>query len=112
MHELTIRVADSQFESFINHLRTLPYVELPSFWEKTSKNGQVLENGAGSEPPVSTNRHFSFTDLGVMDETPFDPEDIRKNHRIEWERFDEVIEMFKDVPLENYIEPHTILHTQ
>ena len=37
-------------------------------------------------------------------------DDIKKNYSINWENFHEVIELFKDIPLENHIEQHTELH--
>ena len=49
--------------------------------------------------------------MGEMDNAPFDITDIKKNYSIKWENFNEVVALFKDIPLENHIEQHTELYT-
>ena len=107
MRELTVRVSDNQFDILVNFLRTLPYVQLPSSWEKKENK----EQESLFDKPVLAKMPFDIASLGEMDNTPFDIEDIKKNSTIKWDNFHEVIALFKDVPLENHIEQHTELYT-
>jgi hypothetical protein len=110
MRELTVQVSDNQFDLLVNFLRTLPYVQLPASFRKTENNGKLLENPEPTPPVVGLD--FDISTLGKMSNEPFDIEDIKKNYSIKWENFHEVIALFKDIPLENHIEEHTILHIQ
>ncbi len=67
-----------------------------------------LKTGKPNKFPIKK-QSADVTSLGEMDNTPFDISDIKQNHSIQWENFHEAIEIFKDIPLENYIEPHTQL---
>lgn len=100
MRELTVKVSDNQFDTLVNYLRTLSYVQLPS----------VLKKNGTDEPIVDDEQPFDIASLGEMDNTPFDIEYTKKHHHIQWEHFQEVIDMFKDIPLENHIEQHTEIH--
>lgn len=107
MRELTVKVSDNQFDMLVNFLRTLPYVQLPSsLKKKENKEQEPL-----FDKLVSTKIPFDLSALGEMDNTPFDIEDIKKNYSIKWENFNEVVALFKDIPLENHIEQHTELYT-
>ena len=111
MRELTVKVSDNQFDMLVNFLRTLPYVQLPSSLKKKDNKEQVLEKKPLSDNHISKKILFDITSLGEMDNMPFDIDDIKKNYSIKWENFHEVIELFKDIPLENHIEQHTELYT-
>ncbi len=102
MRELTVKVSDNQFDTLVNYLRTLSYVQLPS----------VLKKNGTDEPIVDDEQPFDIASLGEMDNTPFDIEYITKNHSIQWQHLDELKELFKDIPLENYVEEHTIIHSE
>jgi hypothetical protein len=107
MRELTVQVSDNQFDVLVNFLKTLPYVKLPKDlkYESETTNQIVADSAA-----VYHRTPMNFEDLGVMDNAPWDNEHIKKHHSIKWENFHEIIEMFKDIPLENYLEEHTISH--
>ena len=107
MRELTVRVSDNQFDMLVNFLRTLPYVQLPSSLRKKDNT----EQEPLFDKSFITKKNFDLSSLGEIDDTPFDMEDIKINHSIKWENFHEVIVLFKDVPLENYIEQHTEVQT-
>lgn len=111
MRELTVKVSDNQFDMLVNFLRTLPYVQLPSSLKKKDNKEQILEEKPLPNNLISSKTPFDITSLGEMDNTPFDIDDIKKNYSIKWENFHEVIELFKDIPLENHIEQHTELYT-
>lgn len=107
MRELTVKVSDNQFDMLVNFLRTLPYVQLPASLKKMENKEQesLLNKLASTKTP------FDLSALGEMDNTPFDIEDIKNNYSIKWENFNEVVALFKDIPLENYIEQHTEQYT-
>jgi hypothetical protein len=104
MRELTVQVSDNQFDVLVNFLKTLPYVKLPKDlkYESETTNQMVADSA-----PVYQRNPMSSEDFGVMDNTPWDKEYIKK-HTIDWSRFQEVVEMFKDVPLEKYLEEETV----
>ncbi len=110
MRELTVKVSDNQFDLLVNFLRTLPYVQLPASLKKKDKE-QVDEKEPLTDNLNSKKTPFDLSALGEMDNTPFNIDDIKNNYSIKWENFHEIIELFKDVPLENYIEQHTELYT-
>lgn len=105
MRELTVKVADNQFDLLVSFLKTLPYVKLP----KDLINSPVTDSTTVAEnAPLYQNKPpLSIEELGVMDNEPWDNEYIKKHHTIDWSRFHEVVEMFKDIPLENYLEEET-----
>lgn len=111
MRELTVRVSDSQFDILVNFLRTLPYVQLPSSLKKKENPEQIIEKDLFADNLISKKTPSTLIALGEIDNTPFDIDDIKINHSIKWDKFQEVIELFKNVPLENCIEQHTELHT-
>ena len=111
MRELTVKVSDNQFELLVNFLRTLPYVQLPSSLKKKDSKEKISDEKLLSDNSNLKESLFDLSSLGTIDDTPFDMEDIKKNYSINWENFHEVIELFKDIPLENHIEQHTELHT-
>ena len=104
MRELTVKVSDNQFDMLVNFLRTLPYVQLPSSLKKKEQEPLF-------DKLVSTKIPFDLSEMGEMDNAPFDITDIKKNYSIKWENFNEVVALFKDIPLENHIEQHTELYT-
>ena len=110
MRELTVKVSDSQFEMLVNFLRALPYVQLPPSLKKKDSKEQIREEKSLSDNSNLKEPLFDLSSLGEIDNTPFDMDDIKKNYSINWENFHEVIELFKDIPLENHIEQHTELH--
>ena len=89
----------------------MPYVQLPSSLKKKDTTEVVLEKEPLPNKRNSKKMPFNITSLGEMDNKPFDINDIKKNYSIKWENFHEVIELFKDIPLENHIEKHTELYT-
>ncbi len=108
MRELIVKVSESQFDLLVSFLKTLPYVQLPTLTKRIDINDSNIGN-AMSVPP-SDNYNYDISELGEMDNTPFDIKDVEKNNTIKWENFQDVIELFKDIPLENHIESHTELH--
>jgi hypothetical protein len=110
MRELTVKVSDSQFETLVNFLRTLPYVQVPSVFKKSPTTEPFIENEQTANIINSDKSQFDIALLGEMDMTPFDIDDIKKNHSIKWEQFHEIVAIFKDIPLEKCIEQHTELH--
>ena len=111
MRELTVKVSDNQFDTLVNYLRTLPYVQVPSIL-KNSTNESTMNDQTQVETSKSEEPPFDIAFLGEMDNTPFDIEYITKNHSIQWQHLDELKELFKDIPLENYVEEHTIIHSE
>lgn len=110
MRELTVKVSDNQFDTLVNYLRTLPYVQVPSIL-KNSTNEPTMNDRTQAKTAKLDEPPFDIASLGEMDNTPFDIEYTKKHHHIHWEHFQEVIDMFKDVPLENHIEQHTKIDT-
>ncbi len=110
MRELTVKVSDSQFDTLVSFLGTLPYVQLPPSLKKKNDKAQIIEKASSPGKLNSKKKPFDFASLGSIDLTPLDKNDVKANHSINWENFQEVIEFFKDIPLENYIEQHTELH--
>jgi hypothetical protein len=108
MRELTVQVSDNQFDVLVNFLKTLPYVKLPKDlkYESETTNQMVAES-----TPVYQRKPMSSEEFGVIDDEPWDAEYIKK-HSIKWEHFHEIVEMFKDIPLENYLEEHTTPYTE
>lgn len=111
MRELKVRVSDNQFDTLVNFLRTLPYVQLPESLKKKDAGEQLLEKEQVQGKQIPNNALIQLTSLGEIDNTPFNLDEIKKKYSIKWENFHEVVELFKDVPLENFIEQHTELHT-
>jgi hypothetical protein len=100
MRELTVQVSDNQFDVLVNFLKTLPYVKLPKDlkYESETTNQMVAES-----TPVYHRKPMSSEDLGVMDDTPWDDE-YNKKHSIDWDRFAELKELFKDAPFDKMLE--------
>jgi hypothetical protein len=111
MRELTVKVSDSQFDMLVNFLRTLPYVQLPTSLKRKDNKEPVIDKERVFDTNISSKTPFDLSSLGELDSSPFDIDDIKKNYSIKWENFHQVVELFRDVPLENYIEHHTELHT-
>ncbi len=107
MRELTVKVSDNEFDSLVNFLRTLPYVQVPASLKEKGKKEQVLKKDLLPDKLNAQKKTFDIASLGELDNTPFDVEEIKKNYSIDWENFHKVIKLFKDIPLENYIEQHT-----
>jgi hypothetical protein len=105
MQEITIKVSDSQFENFVSYLSTLSYVELPPKFKK-QKNGSSKKTQPDNTL-ATQNQHPIIASLGEMDNTPWDIEYVKQHHSIDWSRFQEVVAMFKEIPLENHIEEET-----
>ena len=110
MRELTVKVSDNQFDTLVNYLRTLSYVQVPSSLKNGTNESAIIDQ-TKVETVESDEQPINIASLGEMDNTPFDIEYTKKHHHIQWEHFQEVIDMFKDVPLENHIEKHTEIHT-
>lgn len=94
MRELTVKVSDNQFDTLVNFLRTLPYVQLPSVLKKNDIPKSIVDD----EQPIE------IVSLGEMDNAPFDIENIVKNHSIQWEHLEELKELFKDAPFDTMLE--------
>ena len=89
MKQITVNIPESDYPTVLQFLGTLDAVEIV---------GDAVETLVVSKKNT-LNEAKKHLKLGV-DATPFDRDELRKNHRLTWENVSKLRELFKGAPFD------------
>ena len=89
MKQITVNVPESDYPTVLQFLGTFDAVEIVN---------DVVETSIISKKNT-LNEATKHLKIGI-DDTPFDRDDLRKNHRLTWEKVSKLRELFKGAPFD------------